>query len=144
MKEQRRFIRHPTEIPIELLHKTCSVREKNRLNNISLGGLAFSSTQNWQQGTIIGIRIPLIDPEFETTGKVVWCQKKNTQFDVGVEITNTYDAFRVRMVEQVCQIEKYRNQLKQQGRILSSEEAATEWITYYAAEFPSLEIGKMA
>ena len=144
MKEQRRFIRHPTEIPIELLHKTGSVRENQRLKNISLGGLAFSSNQNWQPGTILGIRIPLIDPEFETTGKVVWCQKKNTQFDVGLEITNTHDAFRVRMVEQICQIEKYRNQLKRQGRILNSEEAATEWINCYAAEFPSLEIGQNA
>ena len=144
MKEQRRFIRHPTEIPIELLHKTCSVRKNKCLKNISLGGLAFSSNQNWQPGTILGIRIPLIDPEFETTGKVVWCQKQNTQFDVGLEITNTYDAFRVRMVEQVCQIEKYRNQLKRQGRILNSEEAATEWINCYAAEFPSLEIGQNA
>jgi len=144
MKEQRRFIRHPTEIPIELLHKTGSVRKNKRLKNISLGGLAFSSNQNWQPGTILGIRIPLIDPEFETTGKVVWCQQENTRFDVGVEITDIHDAFRVRMVEQICQIEKYRNQLKQQGRILSSEEAAIEWLNCYAAEFPSLEIGQMA
>ena len=41
------------------------------------------------------------------------------------------------MVEQVCPIEQYRHEmLKNEGRTLSSEEAALEWIQKYAPQFP--------
>ena len=46
-------------------------------------------------------------------------------------------AYAVRMVEQVCHIESYRQRLSQErGRDISSEEAAQEWISHYAADFP--------
>ena len=45
--------------------------------------------------------------------------------------------FRARMVEQVCHIEQYRHEiLKNEGRKLSSEAAALEWIQKYAPLFP--------
>ncbi len=50
--------------------------------------------------------------------------------------TNTFEA---RMVEQIWQIVKYRNMLEQQGRDISIEEAALEWIDRYAALFPQLD-----
>ena len=41
------------------------------------------------------------------------------------------------MVEQICHIEQYRREvLKKEGRRLSSEEAASEWIVKYASDFP--------
>ena len=135
----RRFIRHPTQIPIEVSCMSKHIRKCKHLNNISLGGLAFKSTQNWQLGTLIGIRIPLIDPLFETKGQVVWCQQNFAYFDVGVEVMDKDEVFKVRMVEQVCQIEQYRKLLKQDGRNLSIEEAATEWISHYAADFSPVE-----
>jgi len=137
MKKNRQFIRHPTDIPIELwcVVKSCGEYKKN-LKNISLGGVAFKSTRNWQPGTIIGFCIPQIDPNFKTTGRVVWCHKKTTRFEIGVEILEPNDVFQIRMVEQVCQIEHYRKMLEQQGRKLSSEDAATEWINRYGAQFP--------
>ena len=53
---------------------------------------------------------------------------------------NEDELFRLRMIEQICHIEHYRNEmLKQQGRELSIEEAAQEWISRYAGEFPSLD-----
>ncbi len=133
-QEKKQFIRHPTEIPIEvgISKSTC----KNRgLSHFNLGGLIFESNQNWQRGSLIGIRIPLIDPMFETTGQVVWCKNKATYFDVGVEMMDKDDAFKVRMIEQACQIESYKNRLKQEGRNLTTNEAAMEWISEYAADF---------
>jgi hypothetical protein len=42
------------------------------------------------------------------------------------------------MVEQVCAIDRYRRQvLEQEGRTLSRDEAASEWITKYAGRFPT-------
>jgi hypothetical protein len=49
-----------------------------------------------------------------------------------------HDAFKSRMVAQVRQIQKYKKILEQQGRRLSIEEAAMEWISRYAADFPTL------
>ena len=139
--KNRQFIRHPSEIPIELwciLNRDVAgnVSTKESLCNVSLTGLAFKSNICWEAGTLIGIRIPLIHPIFETSCRVVWCHKNTSYFEIGVEMMDTNDAFKVRMVEQVCQIETYRNKLKKQGRDLSIEEAATEWINRYAAFFP--------
>ena len=50
--------------------------------------------------------------------------------------------FRARMVEQVCHIEQYKHQvLKKEGRKLSGEEAALEWIQKYAPQFPGSDGG---
>ena len=51
-----------------------------------------------------------------------------------------HDAFKTRMLAQVRQIRKYKEILEKQGRYLSIEEAAMEWINRYAAEFPPLSI----
>ena len=42
------------------------------------------------------------------------------------------------MVEQLCHIEHYRNEVnRKEGRDISSEEAATEWIAQFADKFPA-------
>jgi hypothetical protein len=44
------------------------------------------------------------------------------------------------MVEQVCHIEHYRNEvLALEGRRLSTKQAAEEWIKKYSASFPNLQ-----
>ena len=52
---------------------------------------------------------------------------------------NTHDAFAARMLEQIWQIINYQNRLEQEGRVLSIDEAALEWIDRYAAHFPPLQ-----
>lgn len=51
---------------------------------------------------------------------------------------NTNDTFTARMLEQIWQIINYQNRLEQEGRVLSIDEAAFEWIDRYAALFPQL------
>ena len=47
------------------------------------------------------------------------------------------DAFRARMVEQLCHIEDYRRSVhRTEGRDIGIDEAAVEWIDKFAAEFP--------
>lgn len=44
------------------------------------------------------------------------------------------------MVEQVCYIEHYRAEIKlTEGRELGTEEAAKEWISLFASQFPHLD-----
>ena len=72
-------------------------------------------------GAIIELRIPTVDPPFEAHAKVVWCRPEYPKFLVGVEFLDKADAFRSRMVEQICTIEGYRQQvLREEGRDLSA------------------------
>jgi hypothetical protein len=63
-------------------------------------------------------------------------------YELGVTFLDAEDAFRARMVEQLCHIEDYRRSvMRTQGRELSLDEAATEWIEKFAEDFP--EIGSV-
>ena len=43
------------------------------------------------------------------------------------------------MIEQICHIEHYRKEVARvEGRELSTQEAASEWISRYASDFPAL------
>ena len=43
------------------------------------------------------------------------------------------------MIEQICHIEHYRAEVEgKEGRELSSQEAAKEWISSYAGDFPAI------
>ena len=59
-------------------------------------------------------------------------------FDIGVAFdADNDDAYRVRLCEQICRIEQYkRDVLLDEGRFLTSDEAAAEWIAEHAAAFP--------
>jgi hypothetical protein len=105
--------------------------------NLSLGGLAFRCDREFALGDMVEIRIPFVSPPFEAEARVAWCTAHDGRFESGVEFLNQDDAFMVRMVEQVCNIETYKKDVLQtEGRKLSPDQAAAEWISKYAAEFP--------
>ena len=88
-------------------------------------------------GCAIHIQISIRKPVFEANGIVVWCRRANGHYDVGVSFRDTHTEFGVRMVEQVCYIEQYKKEvLEKEGRVLSGEEAAFEWIEKHADSFP--------
>lgn len=110
-----------------------------QLSNVSLGGLCCESNASLEPGTMITVRIRLVDPVFEAEGRVAWCKPRQDDFRIGVEFINSADGYRIRMVEQVCHIEHYRNEMRQrEGRVLDWEQAAQEWISKYASTFPTL------
>jgi hypothetical protein len=68
---------------------------------------------------------------------VAWCRKAGRGFDVGVRFEPDCSAFVMRMAEQICYIEQYRRDVRlREGRQLTSDESAAEWITRFAARFP--------
>ena len=136
----REYIRHPSEIPIEFDVAEPKEHQAEYLSNVSLGGLSFRSTTAVEIGRTISIFISFVLPKFEAHGRVVWCRKVKKGYEMGVEFIDMDEAFRARMVEQVCHIEAYKIKVyKKEGRQLSSEEAAAEWIRKYAGEFPQME-----
>ncbi len=134
----RKFIRHPSDMPIEYSLGDVVAHEREYLKDIGHGGLCFCSRVCLKKGSLIHIRIPLRNPVFEVDGVVAWCRKGDYGYDVGVSFGTDKIEFGVRMTEQACHIEHYKKEiLKKDGRDLSGEEAAVEWIAKNAADFPS-------
>ena len=145
----RRYIRHPTGIPIQISTPDFSSKQSAEsslsthahralTNDVSGGGLSCESTKIMRAGEAVEVEISLNKPPFKTIGHVVWCKEQGSGYLVGIGFSDLATAFAVRMVEQVCHIEKYREKvLAEEGRQLSSEEAALEWIGKHAADFPS-------
>lgn len=137
----RKYIRHPSDIPIEFDVEGVPVHSEESLHDVSFGGLSFSSKSKIQPGSTISITIRFVTPPFTSTALVKWCRKRGTNYyDVGVAFTDPEDAYRVRMIEQVCHIEHYKREaLTKEGRKLTGEQAAKEWIKRFASKFPKLE-----
>lgn len=131
----RSFIRHPTSIPIQV----CSGDEdSSRVEacNLSAGGLCFLTELPIPVGSVVEFQIPVTKPDYCGCGVVVWRRDHGpAQFEVGIRFTSDDEYFRTRMVEQVCQIEDYRQRIALKGRALTSEEAALEWIERYSSNF---------
>ncbi len=137
----RKFIRHPTDIPLQYELSNVVNNEKEYLNDISHGGLSFRSCRYIEPGSFIRIDIPVHEPVFSADGIVIWCreaeEKDDHCYDVGVEFKEKRTEYNLRMIEQVCYIEHYKKEiLEKDGRKLSGEEAAVEWIQKYADTFP--------
>lgn len=136
----REFIRHPIAIPIEVGNADHFAGAEPHVVNVSHGGLAFESDVELAPGSIVEVRIPSMFPMFTTLGRVVWCNAKDKGYQLGVAFLDHDDAFRTRMVEQICHIESYRNNVRDtEGRQLSREEAAFEWIAKFASRFPDTD-----
>lgn len=153
----RHFIRHPSGIPIEIqISRATSelakkpgifleakdLEAKEKLNDISYGGLSFSSEKPMETGDTLTVKISISHPAFKAQGTVSWCKPRGNQYLIGIKFLDQGDAFMARMVEQICHIEHYRHEThEKEGRDLSSEEAALEWISKYARDFPDPDNG---
>ncbi|ANG63631.1 hypothetical protein A8C75_14870 [Marinobacterium aestuarii] len=133
----RHYIRHPSEIPIQIV--LAGQPHEHKMSNISLGGICVHTRHCLPDNTDIIIRIPLLMPQFSASGRVRWCHYHALEDALlGICFSDEETAFAVRMVEQVCHIESYRQRAcRDTGRNYSSEEAAIEWIARYAHRFPS-------
>jgi hypothetical protein len=135
--EDRRYIRHPSRMPIRFSLSGDSGEREDSLRNVGEGGLCFATEQPLEPGQRIRLCVPVFGQLFEIDGQVAWCRAVAGGYEVGVGFSTPQDRFCVRMVEQLCYIEDYRAAVaREEGRELSSEEAAREWIERFAGEFP--------
>lgn len=153
----REFIRHTVDVPIEysLLDEDeaaelpdLSTGDGRRAprgeardaqsRNVGFGGLAFTTDQCPSAGDLIELRIPAVDPPFVARATVAWCRPEDGHWLVGASFLDSSDAFRSRMVQQVCSIENYRKEVKEsEGRDLTPQEASAEWVSKFANRFPT-------
>lgn len=152
----RQFIEHPSTIPLEYRIKDISsVNRKKRLpktqafavkhTQTNLCGLRFNTNNYIKPKQWLRVHIPLKNQAFEADAQVLCCKPNlnadhSTQrYSVSVIFCNAKTAFSARMAEQVCYIEAYKHHVKEkEGRELSSDQAAIEWIAKHADQFPSL------
>ena len=141
----RKFIRHPVDVPIQVTTNWEEDEDDDTVDqtitNVSLGGLAFISPNSLGVLDRVRVSISILERDCELIGNVVWCEKSDTDsgYEIGIEFEKSRDVFRLRMIEQICHIEHYRGEvLRIEGRELSTQEAASEWIPKYAGDFPAL------
>jgi len=138
MNERRKFIRHPVDVAIHISPQSADVLEDISMSDIGEGGISFYTNVIFEQGSALSIKIPHVRPPFEALCVVCWQKDKGKKFEVGVHFIDEDSRFRARMVEQVCHIEDYRRKAIEEGRSLSSQEAAIEWIGKFATDFGNI------
>ncbi len=138
---RRRFHRYQAQIPVEISTPEESwSKQVNSTHDISNGGLSFISEAPLKINQTINLVIRITRPYFEETAKVVWCHTRKYGHEIGVQFLNNEAEYGIRMVEQVCNIEQYRKDVKNtDGRDLTTQEAALEWISKYAADYREQE-----
>jgi len=116
-------------------------RQKTRsAKDVGSGGLCFRSIDAVSIGEKIQIEISSCSPAFSAEGIVRWCEPEGDEFLVGVAFKDEAVRFAIRMVEQVCYIEDYRQQKQAEtGRSISSQQAALQWIEANAETFPKTD-----
>jgi len=126
--ERRKFIRHPVDVIIQISPQHLEGGENTLMSDVSGGGIAVQTNVFYKVGTHLNVRIPHVHPPFEAIGVVCWHRSLNDQYEIGIKFLDESSALQIRMVEQICQIEKYRKQLVAEGNSTSFEDAAKEWI----------------
>ena len=137
----RQYIRHPTNIPIEYSILDVTFEDKPHVRNISRSGLCFTTSTRIEPDKIIHIKILLEGYDFEVEGIVMWCRDSedhpNERYEVGVKFGTPRAELSVRMIEKLCHIEEYRQQVAtREGRMLTSHQAALEWLEKFGDNFP--------
>ncbi len=139
----RKFIRHPADVPIRItldwVADDDSPHPCDSLDNVGLGGLAFKSPRALLIGQTVRISFPLLDPQQSLSGKVVWNRQSGDAYEIGLQFDDPDELYQCRMIEQICHIQHYRDEVERlEGRKLSREQAASEWIARFASDFPAI------
>lgn len=136
----RQFIRHPIDVPVEIGLDGDEPPAPHPTRDIGQGGLALRHGCAVAPGREVAIGIGFVQPAFRARARVAWCRPHPLSgYELGVTFVDADDAYRARMVEQLCHIEDYRRSVQRtEGRRLDIEEAAAEWIARFAASFPDI------
>lgn len=134
----KHYLHHPIDIPI-LLRTAKNRRSRGQKSSVfSPGGLSCLWERYIPPGLSIDIYFKHLPSTLTASGQVIWCRKQQSRFLLGIGFDDPEQAYSVRMMEQVCQIESYRLQQQRNGRSLNHEQAAIEWIRLHAADFPPI------
>ncbi len=133
MSDSTTVIHHPEEFPIEL----DSYPPEASQSTASSLQLMCSSNTPYHFGDKVRIKIPDIAEHLEVYGVVNSCISAAQGYDISISFCDDDARMRIRMLEQLCYIQRYRRHILQsEGRSLNDQDAALEWIGRYADLFP--------
>ena len=142
-RERRSAERHIVELPIKYKiiddsKKKHTTLQTSRTKNICDGGLLFLSAESFKVGIALELSVPIKDQIFTMRGKVVRVDRDSDTdlFRIGIHFPHINHLFKVKMAEQLHQIDQYQQILsKEEGRIVPEEEAAHRWIEAHSGDF---------
>ncbi len=132
------FMRHPDNFPIQFKRDwMASFRSGAQSPEQTSLGLCFESAKYLKPGTVLELSIPLRGETQKFRAHVVLVlQNKHKAYEIGCLMHSQEEAYRARIVEQICHIESYL-QNRHLSRTASNENnAAQEWIENNASAFP--------
>ena len=134
----RRFIRHPRGLPLHCREVASPDPASGDAEGGAGCGIYFEHPHRLDSGKLLDLAIVVRHQEFHFRARVCWIRYAGAGYEVGIAFRGNAERFRARMVEQICHIEAYRESVvRREGRILSGDGAAVEWISRYAASFPA-------
>lgn len=135
--ESSYLIRHPRQIPLEARVTRHLYDGHSSRSGRCQAMLAFDSARRIRVGATVAVHIPGLRDSGKVVGQVAWLIRSLHGYLIGVAFFSEADAFRLRMLEQICHIELYRREkIAREGREVTRDEAAAEWIAQHAADFP--------
>lgn len=104
----RAFIRHRSDMPVQILRDNSAVLEFQRLKNVGMGGIGCTSPIPIDIGLRVKIFIPLIEPAFE--GRIIWCEPAAGGYDVGIQFIEADPIAKLRLFEQAVRSKRYEQE----------------------------------
>jgi c-di-GMP-binding flagellar brake protein YcgR len=108
--ERRRYIRHPAEIAVEYSVSGGQEKMSDLTKDISFGGMRFQGKSYIEPGTILNLSFPSIHPEYEVSGRVVWCTQKKDHVEMGLEFLDENEAYRARIIEEISHLKSLQQE----------------------------------
>ncbi|BCD97507.1 hypothetical protein [Marinagarivorans cellulosilyticus] len=132
------FIKHPSDIPLDFSIEPSPSYATAQMLNVHDGGMVFETRRSLPIGAKIHLTVNLRGTALNLHGVITHCiSVGESRCDVGVQFEEDNEHYAMRMIEQACHIEHYRQLLSEtSGRELTEDEAAAEWIARFAAYFP--------
>jgi c-di-GMP-binding flagellar brake protein YcgR len=139
--EKRKFYRHPLSKPIQYQAYQSKSTDRTSTVDVSEGGMCFLAEHLLPRGTKLHLRIPVGGQVFQLQAQVAYCNEEPrlNKYRTGVAFLDAESAFRAKLAEEMIQITEYRDKvLREEGREITEEDAAREWIEKYAKSFSYL------
>ena len=133
IEEMRQYVRHATETPIQCMTPHGQLSDNPVMRNVSKTGMCFTTGTKIDPKSNVQLKIPFHGADVELLGTVMWCHDMESHFELGVRFDDNRPDTTTKMIEQICSVEEYRQQVKErERRQISSDEAAREWMEKFA------------
>ncbi len=130
-EEKRRFLRHPLNIPVEVLTAKDKPAKMSTSTDLSQGGMSFYWHWKLPVGVPIDLTVPVKDQQYHVKSLVSYSEEDpgNWRFLTGVSFTEYPPEFQARLAEEFLEILEYREKLSRERNYQVYEnDAAEEWL----------------